>query len=150
MDNLLRRKIDSYLVDWKNDSDRKPLIIKGARQIGKTRSVEYFAYQNYKSVVQINFVEQPKYKSIFDDGFEVDAILKNISFLNPELRFIPRDTLFFFDELQACPNCATSLKFFKLPGATSEAKINCLPLISKKFAIISKKVSLALSPLVRL
>ena len=97
MDNLLRRKIDSYLVDWKNDSDRKPLIIKGARQIGKTRSVEYFAYQNYKSVVQINFVEQPKYKSIFDDGFEVDAILKNISFLNPELRFIPRDTLFFFD-----------------------------------------------------
>ena len=116
MDNLLRRKIDSYLVDWKNDSDRKPLIIKGARQIGKTRSVEYFAYQNYKSVVQINFVEQPKYKSIFDDGFEVDAILKNISFLNPELRFIPRDTLFFFDELQACPNCATSLKFFKLDG----------------------------------
>ena len=116
MDNLLRRKIDSYLVDWKNDSDRKPLIIKGARQIGKTRSVEYFAYQNYKSVVQINFVEQPKYKSIFDDRFELYAILKNISFLHPDLRFIPRDTLFFFDELQACPNCATSLKFFKLDG----------------------------------
>ena len=101
---------------WKNNPDRKPLIIKGARQIGKTRSIEWFASQNYKTVIQINFVEQPKYKNIFEDGFEVDAILKNISLLNPELKFIPGKTLFFFDELQACPNCATSLKFFKLDG----------------------------------
>ena len=116
MDKLLRRKVDSYLMAWKNNPDRKPLIIKGARQIGKTRSIEWFASQNYKTVIQINFVEQPKYKNIFEDGFEVDAILKNISLLNPELKFIPGKTLFFFDELQACPNCATSLKFFKLDG----------------------------------
>ncbi|MBR5781425.1 MAG: ATP-binding protein, partial [Bacteroidales bacterium] len=116
MDKLLKRKIDAYLMDWKNNPDRKPLIIKGARQIGKTRSVEWFAYQNYKNVIQINFVEQPKYKNIFEDGFEVDAILKNISLLNPELKFVPDETIFFFDELQACPNCATSLKFFKLDG----------------------------------
>lgn len=111
---MLKRKIDKYLTDWKNRPDKKPLIIKGARQIGKTRSVEWFAGQNYASVIEINFIEQKKYREIFNDGFEVDAILKNISLLNPELKFIPGDTIFFFDELQACPNCATSLKFFKL------------------------------------
>lgn len=116
MEKLLKRKIDKYLTDWKNKPDRKPLIIKGARQIGKTCSVEWFAGQNYASVIEINFIEQKKYREIFNDGFEVDAILKNISLLNPELKFIPGNTIFFFDELQACPNCATSLKFFKLDG----------------------------------
>ena len=116
MDKLLKRKIDAYLIAWKKNPDRKPLIIKGARQIGKTRSIEWFAYQNYKNIIQINFVEQTKYKNIFEDGFEVDTILKNISLLNPELKFIPGETIFFFDELQACPNCATSLKFFNLDG----------------------------------
>ena len=116
MYKLLKRKVDNYLLEWKNNPDRKPLIIKGARQVGKTRSVEWFASHNYQCVIQINFVEQKRYRDIFEDGFEVDAILKNISLLNPELKFIPGDTLFFFDELQACPNCATSLKFFKLDG----------------------------------
>lgn len=116
MDKLLKRKIDTFLTEWKSRPDRKPLIVKGARQIGKTRSIEHFARNNYSSVVEINFVEQPKYKAIFDDGFEVDGILKNISMLNPELTFVPNDTLIFFDELQACPNCATSLKFFRLDG----------------------------------
>ena len=112
----MKRKVDLYLNAWKENKDRKPLIIKGARQIGKTHSIEQFAYSNYKCVVEINFVEQEQYKSIFDQGFEVDVIVKNISLLNPELEVIPNQTLFFFDELQACPNCATSLKFFKLDG----------------------------------
>lgn len=112
----MKRKVDLYLNAWKENKDRKPLIIKGARQIGKTHSIEQFAYSNYKCVVEINFVEQEQYKSIFDQGFEVDVIIKNISLLNPDLEVIPNQTLFFFDELQACPNCATSLKFFKLDG----------------------------------
>lgn len=112
----MKRKIDTFLIEWKNNPDKKPLIVKGARQIGKTRSIEWFGNQNYQSVISINFVEQKKYKEIFNDGFEVDTILKNISLLNPDFKFIPGDTLFFFDELQACPNCATSLKFFKLDG----------------------------------
>ena len=116
MEELLRRKIDAYLLAWKSNADRKPLIVKGARQIGKTRSIESFARRNYKNVIQINFVEQKMYKAMFDDGFEVDAILKNISLLNPEFKFVPGETIFFFDELQACPNCATSLKFFKIDG----------------------------------
>lgn len=116
MNTLLRRKIDSYLLAWKSNPNRKPLIVKGARQIGKTRSIEWFARQNYKNVISINFVEQSKYRNIFDDGYEVNNILKNISLLNPDIIFIPSDTIFFFDEIQACPNCATALKFFKLDG----------------------------------
>ena len=116
MAEKMKRKVDLYLKAWKENRDRKPLIIKGARQIGKTHSIEQFAYSNYKCVVEINFVEQEQYKSIFDQGFEVDVIVKNISLLNPKLEVIPNQTLFFFDELQACPNCATSLKFFKLDG----------------------------------
>lgn len=116
MEQILKRKIDAYLETWKNNPERKPLIVKGARQIGKTRSIEHFAAQHYKHVVKINFVEQIKYRDIFNDGFEVDTILKNISLLNPSFEFIPHHTLFFFDELQACPNCATALKFFQLDG----------------------------------
>ena len=116
MEQILKRKIDAYLESWKNNPERKPLIVKGARQIGKTRSIEHFAAQHYKHVIKINFVEQIKYRDIFNDGFEVDTILKNISLLNPNFEFIPHHTLFFFDELQACPNCATALKFFQLDG----------------------------------
>ncbi len=116
MKQLLKRKIDGFLLNWKTDSDKKPLIVKGARQIGKTESIEAFARQNYKSVVKINFVEQQAYKGIFQAGYEVDAILKSISLLNPDIRFIPGETLFFFDELQECPICATALKFFKIDG----------------------------------
>lgn len=113
---LLKRKIDMYLANWKLNPERLPLIVKGARQIGKTSSIENFALNNYKSMVGINFALQKQYKSVFDDGFDVDTILKNISLINPDFVFIPGETLIFFDELQACPNCATSLKSFKIDG----------------------------------
>lgn len=116
MEKPLKRKIDAYLEAWKVNPEKKPLIVKGARQIGKTHSIELFAKRNYTSVIQINFVEQTKYRNIFNDGFEVDEIIKNISLLNPKFKFIPNETIIFFDELQACPNCATSLKFFKIDG----------------------------------
>ena len=109
---LLRRKIDKYLLDWKNNPKRKPLIVKGARQIGKTESIRAFGDANYESVIEINFVLQKKFRAIFDDGYEVDTIIKNISLLEPSWRFIPHKTLIFFDELQKCPDCATSLKSF--------------------------------------
>lgn len=113
---LLKRKIDKYLEEWKNNSDKRPLIVKGARQIGKTESIRNFAKSNYKSVIEINFILQKQFKDIFDDGFEVDNIIKNISLRNPNLEFIPNNTLIFFDELQDCINCATSLKSFKEDG----------------------------------
>ena len=109
---LLKRKIDKYLIEWKKSSENKPLLVKGARQIGKTESIRNFAKNNYKSVIEINFVLQKQFKDIFDDGFEVDSIIKNISLRDPSLEFIPGDTLIFFDEIQDCINCATSLKAF--------------------------------------
>lgn len=112
---ILKRKIDLFLQEWKNRK-HKPLIVKGARQIGKTFSIDLFASRNYKYVVKINFIFQPEYKSIFNDGFEVDRIIKNISFINPGLKIIPNETLIFFDELQDCPQCATSLKTFCIDG----------------------------------
>ncbi len=113
---LLKRKIDSFLKAWKADPERKPLIVKGARQIGKTRSIRAFGESNYESVIEINFVLQKKFRAIFDDGYEVETIVKNISLLEPSWKFIPGKTLFFFDELQKCPDCATSLKSFCLDG----------------------------------
>ena len=112
----LKRKIDKFLVEWKNDKNKLPLIVKGARQIGKTDAIENFAKLNYKNIVEINFALEPEYKTIFDNGFNVDTILKNISLINNNYKFIPNETLIFFDELQDCINCATSLKAFNIDG----------------------------------
>ena len=113
---LLERKIDTFLADWKSSPKRKPLIVKGARQIGKTESIRAFGKANYESVIEINFVLQKKFRGIFDKGYEVDTIIKNISLLEPSWKFIPHRTLIFFDELQQCPDCATSLKSFCQDG----------------------------------
>lgn len=66
--------------------------------------------------MKFNFVLQKQYKTIFDDGFDVDTIIRNISLINPEFQFIENETLFFFDEIQDCINCATSLKSFQIDG----------------------------------
>ena len=113
---MLKRKIDKYLEGWKASVDKKPLIVKGARQVGKTASIRYFGEKYYNNIVEINFALQPKYKQIFADGYEVDSIIKNITLLNPTLVFVPHETLLFFDELQEYPDCATSLKSFKQDG----------------------------------
>ncbi len=112
----LRRKIDDCLQRWRRDPERLPLIVKGARQIGKTEAIEHFARENYKHVIEINFALQKAYRTIFEDGYEVDKILRNITFQDPSAMAEPGETLIFFDELQACPDCATSLKAFKLDG----------------------------------
>lgn len=112
--DYLRRKIDQFLDEWLQDENRKPLIIKGARQIGKTKTIEEFARRNNLSLIEINFVLNPEYKDIFDDGYDVDKIIKNITLKNPSLVFVPGKTLIFFDEIQRCINAATSLKSFKL------------------------------------
>lgn len=112
----LKRKIDSFLTHWKENPDRKPLIVKGARQIGKTESICRFAHLSYQNVIYINFIEEPKYKMITADGYSADDIVKNISRIDPTKHFIPGETIFIFDEIQAFPEIATSLKFFKIDG----------------------------------
>ena len=114
--DYLKRKIDKFLDEWLISDKKKPLIIKGARQIGKTKTIEEFAKRNNLSLVEINFVLNPEFRDIFDDGYKVDKILENISFKDPSLEFIPGKTLIFFDEIQKCINTATSLKSFKIDG----------------------------------
>ena len=69
----LKRKIDKYLIDWKNSKDKMPLIVKGARQIGKTESIENFAKNNYKNIVEINFALDKKYFDIFDQNIIISS-----------------------------------------------------------------------------
>ena len=95
-----KRKVDSYLRQWKEKENRLPLIIKGARQIGKTESIIHFADENYENVVSINFVLEGQYKTILSDGYSVENIIKNISLIDPSKKFIAGKTLIVFDELQ--------------------------------------------------
>lgn len=112
----LKRKIDAFLKTWRADKNRKPLIIRGPRQVGKTESIKHFSALNYKSVIMINFVEEPKYKTIISDGYRAADIIKNISRIDPSKQFIENETLLFFDEVQEFPEITTSLKFFKTDG----------------------------------
>lgn len=112
----LERKIDHFLSDWVNNPDRKPLIVKGPRQVGKTESIRRFAEKNYEQIIEINFVEEPKYKMITIDGYKTQDIIKNISRIDPSKRFADHKTLLFFDELQEFPEIATALKFFYQDG----------------------------------
>lgn len=112
----LRRKIDQYLLDWKEEEGHLPLVVRGPRQVGKTESIRHFAAQAYESVIEINFVEEPRYGHICDDGYDVSTITRNISLLSPQARFTPGSTLIFFDEAQRYPQIATSLKFFAQDG----------------------------------
>ena len=110
----MKRKIELYLLEWKNEKNHLPLVIKGARQIGKTYSIVKFAKENYKNFIEINFASNENFKSIFDNGYDVDSIIKNISLLMPNATFEKNNTLIFFDEVQLCSKAMTSLKQFKI------------------------------------
>lgn len=112
---MLKRKIDLFLKEWLNNKNRLPLIVKGARQIGKTTSIMEFANKNYESVVNINFINNKEYKNAFESN-DVNNIISYLSILNPNFKFIPHKTLIFIDEVQEYPNACSSLKFFKLDG----------------------------------
>lgn len=111
-----KRKIDEFLIRWKSDPAHKPLIVKGARQIGKTESILHFANENYNNIVYINFVLEKKYRAIVSDGYDVETVIKNITLANPSIRFIENETVIIFDEIQEYPDVATTLKAFKLDG----------------------------------
>ena len=112
----LRRKIDEFLKTWKQTPGHMPLIIKGARQIGKTESILHFAEKEYANVVNINFALESGYKTITSDGYEVDRILRNITLIDPSKRFVAGNTLILFDEIQEHPDIATTLKAFRIDG----------------------------------
>ena len=112
----LRRKLDDELVRWKSREDRLPLLLKGARQVGKTECVRHFADGRYASFIEINFVERPEFKEIVRDGFSVESIVRNMSMIDPKIAFVADATLIFFDEIQEFPEIATAFKFFAQDG----------------------------------
>lgn len=114
---MLKRKIEQRLKDWKSSPNRKPLLIKGCRQCGKTFSVLDFAKKNYKHVVYLNFFENPDYCSVFEGSLEIDNITMLLSaLLGSEAIFEPGNTILVLDEIQECPDARTALKFFHLDG----------------------------------
>ena len=114
---MLKRKIEQKLSDWKGIENRKPLIIKGCRQCGKTFSVLDFAKKNYKNVVYLNFYENPDYASVFAGSLEVDTIVMMLSaLLGREAVFESGSTVLILDEIQECPEARTALKFFRMDG----------------------------------
>lgn len=113
---MLRRKVTDKLINWKNNRDRKCLVLRGARQIGKTFSVRRFAEENFDVFVEINFLMQPSLKDIFKGNLDIDTLLLTFSVYLPDVKFIPGKTLLFLDEIQECPEAITSLKFWKEDG----------------------------------
>ena len=112
----VERKFDKTLLSWKSRDNRLPLIVEGARQVGKSECIEHFAEGRYSSLVEINFVERPEFKDVVRDGYSVENIIRNISQIDPRFHFEPWSTLVFFDEIQEFPDIATSLKFFAQDG----------------------------------
>ncbi len=108
---MLRRKITDVLLAWKNDPEKKTLMIRGARQVGKTYVVRQFA-ETYNHYVELNFIEHPDYKAIFSGALDPDTLLLNISAYIPQAELIPGETLILLDEIQDCPGALTSLKFW--------------------------------------
>ena len=114
---MLKRKIEQKLLEWKNTEARKPLIVKGCRQCGKTFSVVDFAKKNYKHVVYLNFFANPDYASVFSGSLEIDHIIMMLSaLLGNEAVFEVGQTVLILDEIQDCPEARTALKFFRIDG----------------------------------
>ncbi len=113
---MLKRKIETQLSEWKNLKDKKPLVIKGIRQCGKTYIVQKFAKENYDSVVYMNFILDPEKKSAFAGNLDVNTIILNLSALIPGSRFIDGKTCIVLDEIQDCKEARTALKSFYLDG----------------------------------
>ena len=113
---MFKRKITDEMLAWKNTPNKKALIVKGLRQVGKTTSVRAFAQQNYENVVYVNFKSNNSAKRIFDDDLVINRITTDLSALLPDARFVPYKTVIIFDEIQECANARSSIKAFVEDG----------------------------------
>ena len=99
------------MLEWKRNSDKMCLMIKGARQVGKTYIIREFAKENYKHFIEINFDVDEKYKEMFNGALDAETIMKQITLYFPEVEFLSNETIIFLDEIQNCPRAVTALKF---------------------------------------
>ena len=113
---MLKRKAYNKLLEWKNSKDKKCLMVKGARQVGKTYLIREFGHNEYESYIEINFIAQKELKAIFDGDLSADNIYKRMSASIPGIHLTPGKTLIFLDEVQNCGNARTALKFLTEDG----------------------------------
>ena len=113
---MLRRKIYDYLVEWKRSKGQECLLVKGARQVGKSFIVEAFGAREYDSLVTVNFLKNPSLRGIFEGELDADSVYKQMSLEIPGARLVPGSTLVFLDEIQRCPKARTALKFLAQDG----------------------------------
>jgi predicted AAA+ superfamily ATPase len=118
---MLQRRILDQLLAWKNNSRKMALVVKGARQVGKTFSIEQFAREQYPRYVYINFDENPAYRAIFEGDLDMDTLIKQISLRVPNAELVSGETLIFLDEIQNCPQAQTALKFI-----TIDKRFDCI------------------------
>lgn len=108
----MKRDIMVELVQWKEKHSRKPLIITGVRQCGKTYIIKEFAKNEFAEYMYFNFDGNTGLQSIFDYDFDIKRIIKELEIVNTSGKIAPRKTLLIFDEIQACPRAISSLKYF--------------------------------------
>lgn len=108
----MKRDLYQKLIEWKTSKQRKPLVLRGARQVGKTTLLKHFGKSEFGNVLYINFEEMPKAKEFFAQDLNPQRIIRDLSiYFNQEIN--PLDSLIFFDEIQECPDALTSLKYFQ-------------------------------------
>lgn len=105
------RIIDKYLSDWAAKEDHKPLLLRGARQVGKSTAIRHLG-ETFRNYVEINFERHPEYKILFDGNLDVKRIVSQMTVMSGTA-ITEGDTLLFLDEIQACPNALMALRFFK-------------------------------------
>ena len=113
---MLQRKITQKLQEWKREENKPCLLIKGARQVGKTFIIDHFAKENYKNYIYINFELESNYKRIFDGNLDFKTLRMQLEVAFPDIKIEKGKTLLFLDEIQSCPNARVALKTFALDG----------------------------------
>lgn len=111
---MLKRKITKILEEWKNEENKQCLLIRGARQVGKTFIIEQFCKQNYESYIYINFELSPSLKDIFNGDLDASTLIMKLEVTFPEIEIKPGKTVLFLDEIQSCPNARVALKSFAI------------------------------------
>jgi predicted AAA+ superfamily ATPase len=107
----MKRNISKKLMAWKDSSSRKPLIIRGARQVGKTYTVKEFGSEHFSNVVVLDFERDRSLNAVFEKDLDPKKLLIELE-IHTGSRIIPGETLLFFDEIQACERALLSLRYF--------------------------------------
>ncbi|MDR3262872.1 MAG: ATP-binding protein [Clostridiales bacterium] len=134
---MLKRKFMDTLLEWKHTKSRECLLIKGARQIGKTYIIREFAKASYSNVIEINFLRDTRFKKAFEQAPDLsfNAVFSQLTLIEPSIHFMPNQTLLFLDEIQECGAARTALKFI-----AEEDRVDCIA-SGSMLGIAYKKIS---------